>query len=237
MIEINLAPGPKKKKSAGPSIAFSLDDLKAYVAKVKDPFLVGAISGVAIGIAAIAFMFLTMSASTSSAQEELTRVQNESRRFSALLAQKRSAEALRDSLIRELDAIRGIDGQRFVWPHILEEVTRALPDYTWLVGLEPLGGGGPAAGGGAGGAAAPADSAAPVAGIRFQIEGRTSDIQAYTRFLRQLAESPWITNIVAGPTNTAVEQDRAVTAFTLTAAFRRADSAFVRTAPLIQTLQ
>ena len=73
--------------------------------------------------------------------------------------------------------------------------------------------------------------------MQFTIEGRTSDIQAYTRFLRQLANSPWITDIVAGPTTTAIEENRPVTAFSLTARYRRADSAFVRTAPLLQTLQ
>ena len=47
----------------------------------------------------------------------------------------------------------------------------------------------------------------------------------------------WITEIVAGPTNTTTEQNRAVTSFTLTAAFRHADSAYIRTAPLSQTLR
>jgi len=130
------------------------------------------------------------------------------------------------------------DGERFVWPHVFEEVTRALPDFTWLVGLEPMGvsknpapGTPPAAG------QQPADSGEAEQTVKFTVEGRTSDIQAYTRFLRQLANSPWISDIVAGPTTTAIEENRPVTAFSLTARYHRADSSFIRTAPLIQTLR
>ena len=38
-------------------------------------------------------------------------------------------------------------------------------------------------------------------------------------------------------TNTAVEQDRPVTAFSLTAAFRTADSAYIRTVPITESLR
>jgi len=226
MIEINLLPGPKRKKSSGGgvSLGISLDDLKAAFAKVKDPLLVSAVGSWAAGILVIAFFYVGDARRTAVLVEDSTRVEGEHRRFSALIAEKRKAEALRDSLVKELSVIRGIDGERFVWPHILEEVGRGLPDYTWLVAIQPQGAG----------AAAPDGTPG---GVRFGIEGRTSDIQAYTRFLRQLTSSPWLTNIVAGPTNSTVEQDRPVTSFSLSAEFRRADSAYVRTAPVTQTIR
>ena len=33
--------------------------------------------------------------------------------------------------------IRSVDSDRYVWPHLLDEVTRALPPYTWLVDMGP----------------------------------------------------------------------------------------------------
>jgi Tfp pilus assembly protein PilN len=241
MIEINLLPGPRKKKTAGAGLGISMDDLKAVLATVKDPLLIGAVGAWAAAIVIVGLLWVADGRRTAAAEEELSRVQAEQRRFAALIAQKRKAEALRDSLVAELEVIRGIDAERYIWPHIFEEVTRALPDYTWLVGIDPIGGNQVPAGAAAAGATgtAPADTAA-VTGpplVRFTVEGRTSDIQAYTRFLRQLATSPWITDIVAGATTTAIEENRPVTAFSLTAAYRRADSAFVRTAPLLQTLR
>jgi hypothetical protein len=59
----------------------------------------------------------------------------------------------------------------------------------------------------------------------------------YTRFLRQLADSPWLTNVVAGPTKTAVENDKPVLTFTVTVTFRQADSAFIRTAPVLESVR
>lgn len=224
MIEINLLPGPKRKKSSGPSLGLSMDDLKAAFAKVKDPLLVSAVGSWAAGILLIAFFYVGDARRTAVLVEDSTRVEGEHRRFSALIAQKRKAEQLRDSLVKELGVIRMIDGERFVWPHILEEVGRSLPDYTWLIAIQPQGTG----------TASP--DGTPGA-VRFGIEGRTTDIQAYTRFLRQLTSSPWLTNIVPGPTNAVVEQSRPVTSFSLTAEFRHADSAYIRTAPVTQTIR
>ena len=82
----------------------------------------------------------------------------------ALIAQKRKAEVLRDSLIIELTAIRSIDAERYVWGHIFEEISRALPDYTWLTGVEPLAAQKAPSGPPAGGAAAAAADTGSVAG-------------------------------------------------------------------------
>jgi Tfp pilus assembly protein PilN len=229
MIEVNLLPGPKKKKAGGGAPSISFDDFKVILAKVKDPLLVGAVGAWAVGIAVIAILYTADTARMVALDEDLRRVEAEQRRFSALITQKRRAEQLRDSLVVELNAIRGIDAERYIWPHIMEEVTRALPDYTWLVSVDPLA---------AAAEAAPAPGEAPPPPqTRIQIDGRTSDIQAYTRFLRQLANSPWMASVVAGPTNTVIEQDRPVTAFSLTASFRSADSAYIRTSPVSESLR
>jgi len=238
MIEVNLLPSSKKKSSGGAGVGINMDQVKAMLAKVKDPLLLTAAGSWAVAVLICGFFWVTDNQRLATQEEELARVQSEQKRFSALIKQKRQAEMLRDSLLIELNVIRGIDGERFVWPHVFEEVTRALPDFTWLVGLEPMGvsknpapGTPPAAG------QQPADSGEAEQTVKFTVEGRTSDIQAYTRFLRQLANSPWISDIVAGPTTTAIEENRPVTAFSLTARYHRADSSFIRTAPLIQTLR
>ena len=59
----------------------------------------------------------------------------DSTRYAAVIAQRSAAEASRDSVVRQIDVIKAIDGTRFVWPHILDEVSRALPPYTWLVSI------------------------------------------------------------------------------------------------------
>jgi Tfp pilus assembly protein PilN len=73
--------------------------------------------------------------------------------------------------------------------------------------------------------------------VQFELNGRTVDIQAYTRFLRQLEASPWITDVLPVSAQTVVEKDRPVTAFTIRATYRMADSAYIKTVPLSQSVR
>lgn len=225
MIEINLLPGPRKKRAA--AAGFQMPDFSALVAKVKDPLLIGAVASWVVVLAAVAVLFTVETRRLVALKEEQSRVEVEARRFQALINQKRKEERLRDSLVTELDAIRTIDRERYVWPHILEEVTKAVPDYTWLQSVALLGGAGPAEAGDT--------TAAPA--MRILIDGRTSDMGGYTRLLRQLGNSPWLTNVVAGATRTITENDKPIVAFTVTATFRQADSAFVRTVPVLESVR
>lgn len=225
MIEINLLPGRKKKKRA--AVGFAMPDFKGLLTQVKDPLLLGAVGAWAAVLAVVGFLYLTESRKLAAMQEDLTRVEADARRFQALINQKRKEERLRDSLVAELDAIRAIDSDRYIWPHILEEVTKAVPDFTWLESVAVVPGGGVAAG---------ADSLAKPA-VQILLDGRTGDMGGYTRFLRQLGDSPWLTNVVAGATRTVIENERPVLSFTITVTFRQADSAFIRTAPVVESVR
>jgi Tfp pilus assembly protein PilN len=225
-IEVNLLGGPKKARKAGAGL--SLPDFSQMFAQVKDPLFIGAIAAVVVAVLFVGIVFTMDQAKISSLESEATEVRAEARRYATLVRQKRQAEGLRDSLIVELQAIREIDGDRYVWPHVMEEVTRALPDYSWLVGIATIPVARPVV----------IDSVAPPPPpVRFEVDGRTSEIAAYTRFLRRMAASPWFTNIVEGPATTVVEDEKAMRAFSVTATFQQADSAFMRTVPVIESVQ
>ena len=62
---------------------------------------------------------------------------------SPLIARTELLTARRDSIAQRVAIIQEIDQDRYSWPHLLDEVARALPDYTWLteltqVGTDPL---------------------------------------------------------------------------------------------------
>lgn len=222
LIRINLLPGPARKKKGGGGRGLAMPDFKGLVGKIKDPALVaGGVIWIAAGLV-LAFLWFGANATLAARQEQQQALETESRRFRTLIAQKRRAEALRDSLVAELNAIRRIDADRYIWPHIMDEVTKALPDYTWIVSLGMLATG------------AEADLANPdlVPPVRFTIDGRTSDLSAYTRFVRQLSNSPWLTDVQFGAAQSVLEDEREIKAFTITATFRQADSAYIRTVPL-----
>ncbi|MDH4131812.1 MAG: PilN domain-containing protein [Gemmatimonadota bacterium] len=226
MITVNLRPG-QKRRAAGGGGAEVMARLKALGARVKDPYLVGSVAACA-GVALwIGFSLISTNATYGSLGQQLEQAQEDHRRFDNLLKQKRRSEMIRDSLLAQITTIRGIDGNRYVWPHIFDEVAKALPPYTWLTTVTampprqlPEG----------------ADSTA-VPPLVFRIEGRTMDLQAYTRFLRQLEASPWVAGVTPMEAKTIVDKERPVTQFSIQAEFDRADSAYIRTVPLTQSVR
>ena len=120
---------------------------------------------------------------------------------------------------------------------MLDQATKALPPYTWITRVQALtqtlipG----AAQANQPQVAAMDTSSGP--SVRVSINGRTVDIQAYTTFLRQLAASPWFTDVTPASSQIVSEADRPVTEFNVTVRYRVADSVYIRTVPLVQSLR
>lgn len=235
MIEINLLPG--KKKAAGAGFQLKMPDFRGMIAQVTDPWLVAAVVAWVIVGGGGAALFITQRARLAATESRLESVKTEKRRFDVVIAQKRQAERVRDSLVAEINVIRSIDADRYIWPHVLDQVTKALPPYTWITRISA--GGGVLAAGGSTTAPAPPAGLDSVMGssITVTIDGRTVDIQAYTTFLRQLAASPWFTDVTPASSQTVIEADRPVTAFNVTVRYRVADSVYIRTVPLVQSVR
>ena len=235
MITINLRPGQKRKRAGSPLKGVG-ERFRALGGKVKDPMLIAAVSAWVMAGGFLAVTWFTSQAQLSALEPKLEEARTEHKRFQTFLAQKRKQEMINDSLLAQIAVIRGVDGARYVWPHVLDEIAKALPAYTWLTRLGALA---PATTAGvttAVDSTAP-DSAAPPPPLVFNIEGRTVDIQAYTRFLRQLEASPWVDNVTPVSAMTIVEKERPVTAFIIRAQFKLADSAYIRTVPLIESVR
>ena len=240
MITVNLKPGQRRKRAGNPlkGLLDNLSVFKELSAKVKDPILMGAVGAWVLVIAVLGLLYLNNLRQLYVLEPRLEQARSENRRFKAFLADKRRQEKIRDSLLAQITVIKSVDGDRYIWPHLLDEITKALPAYTWLVDL------GVSAAPAANAAARPAgtkdtvpDSLKVAPPLAFQINGRTIDIQAYTRFLRQLEASPWIMDVMPVSAQTVVEKERPVTAFTIRASYNRADSAYIRTAPFSQSVR
>lgn len=227
MIAINLRPGQKRKTgSATKQLKAKLAELTA---RIKEPLLIVAAAAWLLVAGGLFWVYGSTSRQLSALEPRMEQARAEERRFRGLMQQKRKAEQIRDSLLSQIRIIRRVDGDRYIWPHLLDEVSKALPQYTWLVNFSVIG-------------TQPVDttlgdSVAPKPKINFQLDGRTVDYQAFTQFLRQLEASPWISNVQTINSQTVVEQGRPVTAFSLKATFEQADSAYVRTVPLNQSVR
>ena len=238
MITVNLRPDLKRKRARSP-LSGVVESVRGLSGKVKDPLLLACVASWVGVLGWLGYVAVSTTAELNALEPQLEATRSEHKRFKAFLAEKRHQETIRDSLVAQISVIRTVDGDRYVWSHLMDEVTKALPAYTWLVDM-----------GNATPAAAP--SAAPAPGARkdstsagpvlsptviFDVNGRTVDIQAYTRFLRQLEASPWITDVTPVSAQTVVENERPVTAFTIRATYRQADSAYIRTVPLSESVR
>src|SRR5436190_2561984 len=238
MIEINLIPG-KKKAAKGAGFSLAMPDFKALIAQVKDPFLIIAVGAWVLVGGGGALLFITDRARLAAAESRLESIRTEKRRYDIVIAQKRQAEKVRDSLLYQINVIKGIDADRYIWPHVLDQATKALPPYTWITSVQSASAivaPGPAAPAGSGPVTVERDSIGAPA-VRVAIRGRTVDIQAYTTFLPQLGAAPWFTDVTPASSQTVIESDRPVTEFNVTVKYRIADSVYIRTVPLVQSVR
>lgn len=218
MIEINLLPGAKRKRG-GVGFKLALPDLKAFTGAFKDPFLIACIVAWVVVLGAELPLWLSGKAKWEAASVGLLRAQAKQRRYKTELEIRRRYERQRDTIIVQTDVIREVDRDRYIWPHILDAVTQALPDYTWLRRLQAR----PVEG----------DSSAAVA---LQVEGLTVDLQGYTRFQRNLEDSPYLVNTEGGNTSLEALEGRQVYTFAITARYQPPDSAHVVMQPLSAAL-
>lgn len=241
MIEINLLPGSKKKaRSAGPS--FNLgnigDTFKDLSSRINDPWLMSAIAGITLGAIAVGGMWTYQSRRESSLTEREQKAVQDSTRYASVIAERTKAEAQRDSVQRQIAVISAIDGTRLIWPHVLDEVSRALPPYVWLRSLvqtSAISSDPPEVQAGvAKRAAKPGAAAAPASDenvLTLQLVGNTVDIQALTRFMKALEASPFLQNVTLVRSDVVMQQGKEATEFRLDMQYEKPDPSVLRTVP------
>ena len=244
MIEINLLPGSgKKTRSDG-------FNLKAFAgqagSRIKDPFMIAAAVSIVAATLSIGYLHVAQTAKADDLTERERRAVQDSTRYVAVLRERNRALAQRDSVQRQLEIIKSIDNDRFIWAHIMDEVSRALPPYTWLKTIQqsavlaaastpaPPPPAPPKDGAKATAKAAPPPppvEAAP-SSLKFQIAGNTVDIQALTRFMKLLEASPFVKNVTIVKAELVTLEGKEVQEFLLEAEYERPDASVISTVPV-----
>ena len=246
MIHVNLIPGSGKKSkkggsSGGAKLSFgaSLGNLKS---KIRDPYMLGAIGSAVVAILVTGGLYTTQESRSARLEDELQKAVQDSTRYASVLREREKAEAKRDTVLRSLNMIRAIDDDRYIWPHVMEEVSSALPPYTWGVSLGFSG---------VGQATTPVTTVVPTEPsgatgrrrkigptqvvrdtVRLRLIGNTVDIQALTRFMKQLEVSPLLENVTLVSSQHAIDNGKDVTQFQLDMRYTRPGATEVRRVPL-----
>ncbi|HEX4681552.1 MAG TPA: PilN domain-containing protein [Gemmatimonadaceae bacterium] len=245
MIEINLVPGARRSKaSARQSVDFGAL-AKSFSSKFKDKFAIGAAAAVVIALGTVGVLFLSQQRKQTELTARQEKAVRDSTKYANYLKDRYRAEAVRDTLLRQVNIIRSLDEDRYVWPHVMDEIDRALPQYTWLTLVaftgSPQGSGNvvvtPKTAQDTSGKAKNKppkrlDTDVPKDQIQLRITGRTVDIEALTRFMKDLEASPFLGNVMLDRSEPAQDNGKEVTQFQLTLNYTRPDTTYVRRVPL-----
>lgn len=166
MLQVNLIPGGRSKKGAS---GISLPSFKG----LPDKWVLAAGIVVVTALSAGGFMWFGNSSRHAELEVALEEAVQDSSRFADLIARTSGLTARRDSIFEKVGIIQEIDRDRYTWPHILDEVARALPEYTWLTEVVQV-------------------QEIPV---KIQLSGRAGNIFAITVFMNQLQASPFFSRV------------------------------------------
>jgi Tfp pilus assembly protein PilN len=247
MIQVNLLPG-SAAKSRGRD--FNISRLVTGAASsISDKYLISAVGVVSATVLAVGFLFMGQSSRERTLMEREQRAVQDSARYRVVLQAKAKAEATRDSLYQQVAIIRSIDDSRYLWPHLLEEISNALPQYTWLTVVTQTSAppssavqdtsrrkaatdeNGKPKVATAAEKKARADSVLAEASraTKFRVVGHTVDIQALTLFMKTLEASPFIQNVQLTRSDLVLVDSKEVTEFQLEAESQKPPPFLVKT--------
>ena len=259
MIEINLLPGAKRTTHRGANFAPGAA-LASLGANFKDKFLIFGIAGVVIGLGSIAGMYLYQSRQEAAVVTRESVAATDSARFAAVLTARSHAETTRDSVYQQLAIIKSIDDTRYTWPHLLQAINLAVPQYTWLISVtqtSAIATTAASANDTSAAGRAKADSVKKAPGgsvahttpasrrahadslfngvantVTFRIIGQTVDVQALTQFMKSLEASPFIKNVQLTRSDLVTADSKEVTEFQLEAQTETPPAHLLQTVPL-----
>ena len=218
MIEVNLLPGGKKRRPAkrggggGGAGFLSKLSMPSLGSISLDAYTIGSVVVVVGSLAVLGWWYVGLSSQREEVRVELASAIQDSTNYADLIERNATLEARRDSVAQKVNIIQEIDALRYVWPHLLDEVARALPDFTWLTQVIQV-------------------SVAET--VDFQIRGLAGNNRAMTTFWRQLEESPFIRSVQLVESQQVLQSGgQTVYAFQLDCVYARPPLELLETIPL-----
>ncbi|MEO5509097.1 MAG: PilN domain-containing protein [Longimicrobiales bacterium] len=211
MIEINLLPGSvKRTKRKG--ISLPTGKLTSMKLPKLDRVLAASIGMTLLGVLLLLYMQVGGSRRLKAATDGEMALQRDTLRLSVEIAKTASLQAKQDTIKAKLTVIQQLDGGRYNWAHIMDEIGRAVPDYTWLVSIMP----------------AERDADVPA----FKIEGRMGNAFALPKFIQDLESSPFIANVALRGSDPLIENKKPLYGFVIEAQYEEPPVDMIRTEPL-----
>jgi len=134
VIEVNLLPGGRKRASKGGGFSFKLPKLSlgGGGGDAVDRYMAFFAVAAALSLGYIGYSFMGVRGDAEELGVRLEQERQDSLRFAALIEQTNRLTERRDLLAQRVEIIQQIDAARYTWPHVLDEIASAVPEYLWL---------------------------------------------------------------------------------------------------------
>jgi hypothetical protein len=196
VIEINLLPGSVKRQKkklpvfrAGAMIPSRMPAMNRAGAMLVGAWLVG--------LGALAWLHFSSTGALSQLEADVSAAQRDSVRLAKLRILNDSLQRQITEVGAKLQVLQEIDAGRFIWSHVLDEISRALPQFTWLVTLQEV------------------EPTTPGGPPRIRITGRTGNTFALARFMQDLEASPFLQQVTIISQSEVIEDDKSLYSFTI----------------------
>jgi Tfp pilus assembly protein PilN len=217
VIEINLLPrGDARRVPARRAAASTSRALPKLPALGGDPWIVGLSAVGVLLLLVFAFGFWRTGARQSALRAQIEEEVADSVRLSSAIQLAETLRARQDTIAQKIAVIRQVDERRYVWPHVMDEISKSVPAFTWLTRLNST---------------EARDSSAT--GPSLTLEGNAGSTQALTRLMKNLEASPYLRDVTLVTSAQATEEGRSFQRFTLEARYERPDSSLVETIPIV----
>jgi len=174
VIEVNLLPGTGKgkgRKGGGAKRSFKAP---SFAGATADRWVMSAGILSLLALVVIGWLFFSVAGQAEELNVQIEQAQRDSARFADVIRRAESLQSRRDSIAARVAVLQEIDGSRYVWPHVMDEVGRALPNFTWLTRMNQV---------------------SPPPSLSFRVRGRASTYFALTSFMENLESSAFVRNV------------------------------------------
>ena len=218
MLEVNLHPDRKRRKRGGGFDAGELmGSLRSMVPSGGggDPWTMALAIVALVVLGGGGALWYVQSNRLDDIESRIQSMAKDSARLANLQGIVDSLEQRRAEIRDRMAQVEDLDRGRYVWPHMMNELSDALPDAAWLTSLSRA-------------------SAAP--DLQVSVEGVAASPLVITQYVRALRERQHVADVqMGGSQRTQLEQGSYGHSFNLTVTYRRPPPAAIRTRPLVSS--
>lgn len=222
MIDINLLPGSvkrTKRRTRTPLATPKVDRGVRQSGPAPDRMRTFIVASVLFSAVAVGWFWYSASSRMSELNVAIEGAQRDSARYATIIAANQQLHDRQRIVAEKLQIIQEIDQARYVWSHVMDEVSRALTAYTWLVQVSDISG--------------QFGSKRP----RVRLEGRAGHTYAMTQFMQNLEQSPFLAGVTLINHQQVEDAGRTVYAFMLELNYSDPGPDAIRTVPLFATME